>query len=148
MIILPDMRFRASYVRGRQWRPQLQAGGRGLRELLCIRYRHEHGCGAAVRYTLCPQVAPRGGPLLEWLMGRIHCKRSFSVTAERLTDSGRLLRDRPLHLHTATYKDDALAATSSAVEQGHPAKPLGVWWLRVGYDRHANRLTTTEMRAT
>jgi hypothetical protein len=127
-----------------------QRHGRGWRQALRVRYHHGHGGGGVVtKGTLWPQRRAAWWPDADLVVtGHIHEQWSFPVTRERLTDAGRVVQDTQLHLQTATYKDDANEGTGWAVEQGHPPKPLGAWWVRIGYDRHSNRLTVTETRAT
>jgi hypothetical protein len=69
------------------------------------------------------------------------------TVVERLLDSGRVVQDTQLHLCLPTYKAETSQGGGWAVEKGMAPRPLGAWWIRIGYDPHEKRLTLTESRA-
>lgn len=125
------------------------ADGKGWASSLLIRYHHGHGGGGVVtKGTLWPIRRAAVLPDADvFISGHIHEQWSFPITRERLLASGRVVQDTQLHLCLPTYKPEAIMGSGWAVEKGMSPRPLGAWWLRVGYDAHEKRLSLVESRA-
>ena len=131
------------------WVRLMLRAAHGQSQSIKIRYHHGHGGGGVVtKGTLWPQRRAAWWPDADIVVtGHIHEQWSFPVTRERLTDGGKIRRDLQLHLSCPSYKSDTMEGTGWSVEKGHPPKPLGAWWIRLHWQRAAERVLFEEVRA-
>jgi hypothetical protein len=114
-----------------------QAGSKGGRSSIILKYRHSGGSlGEITKGTLGVDRMSKAFPDADIIVtGDNHEKWMMSVMQEKLNNSGKIQHKSQLHIKLPTYKDEYKDGFSGwHVERDAPPKPLGAAWLRFFYE--------------
>lgn len=67
------------------------------------------------------------------ISGHLHQSSYFPVARYRVNDQGQEYVDSQLHLQVPSYKEDFLGGSGWSVEKELGPKPVGAWWLKLGW---------------
>lgn len=105
------------------------------------RLYYHHGAGGGgemtkgtLRVVRTAAYVPDAHVIVE---GHIHELWMMTLARHRNNDAGRQHHDVQYHISCSTYKQEAVLEGGFHTERQRPPKPLGAWWMRMTYDKHA-----------